>query len=175
VHSLHAHQHLIWVFDVCFHKGGEAGDCGAVEYSVVCGDTETNAFLRVERVAVLVVIRDCVWFADCDDCCLRPQNCGHEVASPNIANRWNTECRICKVTSHQLSILWPLNQRLQIVINLHNRFLLNSLDVRHRKSIRAVNSHREIMIFLNNVALNQAILIDLIIHLRVHQRELHHR
>ena len=138
-------------------------------------DAKVDLFSRVKLVVLSIPLCHGVCFANSDNCGLGPENSRHEVSSSNIANTWNAKCWICEVTSGQTSVCRFLGQSFNFRVDLKNTFILDLLDVRHCKSVFAINRNSKVMVLLYNVSLDKAIRVKLIVNQRVNNREFGHR
>lgn len=175
--SSHVEQHEVGVFDELLHAGAEACHCRAVQNAVVRRNAEIDCLHRCPVVVapfVSHVLGHGVGFADSDDGYLGPEDGGHEIAAADVADRGDAEGRVGEVGSGKLVVLGLLNQKLKIVVDLQNALVLNLLDVGHSKTVGAVDSDAEVVVLFEDVALDEAILVKVVVDESIHLGVLGH-
>lgn len=146
---------------------------------MIRANAEVNliGFLDAEAVLFRVVVdqlSDTVGLANRNDCSLGTQDGRHEVLSTNVTNGRNTESSIVEVCLNETSIGCPLRQVLQVIIDLQNALVLHLLDVGDGEAVGAINSNAIVVVVLEHVPLDVAIVVEIIIDVRVDYGELTH-
>lgn len=113
--------------------------------------------------------------ADRNDSGLGSQNSGHEILSTDVANGRDAESAIVEVCLSETSVGGARRQVFQVIINLENALRLDLLDVGDGETVGAVNRNAEVVVVLQDVPLDVALVVELVVDVRVNHGELSHR
>ena len=146
---------------------------------MVGADAEVDhvGFLDSEAVVLGVVVDQLshtMGLADCDDGGLRAQDGRHEVASTNVTDARDTKGAIVKVSLREATICSLHRKVLKFRVDLQDALILDLLDVGHGEAVWAVDCNTEVVIVLDNVALDVALGVKVVIDVRVHDGVLRH-
>ena len=137
----------------------------------VCRDE----FVAILFGGVLHILRDLAGFADGHDGDLRAQDGWHKVGTANVSHTGNAEGGTLEVCGSQLALVGPLSHADDLLINLEDALILDTLNVGDSESILGIDCDRKVLILLNNVLLDITVLICFGVEVRIHDRVLSHR
>ena len=177
--SVHSHQHKVGVLDQLLHAGSEPGTSGTINHSVICADAKVDLirFLNAEAILFGVIIDqfgDAVSLANCNDRGLWAEDSRDEVLATDVSNGRNTECSVVEVCLNETSISCSLRQVFQVTVDLQNTLVLHLFDVGHGETIRAVDCNAEVVVVLQDVPLDVAIVVEVVIDVRIDHGVLTH-
>ena len=122
--------------------------------------------LDSETIRLRIVIDqlgDSVRLSDCNDGSLWTKDGRYKVPSTDVTDAGNTEGSIVKVCLGKTTVRGLIRQIFQITIDLKNALGLDGLDVWNSQAICTVDSDTEVVIMLDDVLLNIAFAIQLVV------------
>mmetsp|Transcript_11920 Transcript_11920/g.15208 ORF Transcript_11920/g.15208 Transcript_11920/m.15208 type:complete len:218 (-) Transcript_11920:862-1515(-) len=177
--SLHIQHHEVGVLDELFEARAEPGAGGTIDDSVVGTDAEVDHVCLLQAVPVLSCLvvyqlSHSMGLADSDDSSLGSQDGRDEVAAADVAHAAHAEGAIIEVALREPTIRRTLLQALQIAIDLQNTLRLHRLNVWHSQTVLAIDGDRVVVIVFEDVPLDVALAIELVVDVRVHHGVLAH-
>ena len=123
-------------------------------------------FLDSETIWLRIVIDqlgDSVRLSDRNDGSLWTKDGRYKVPSTDVTDAGNTEGSIVKVCLGKTTVRGLIRQIFQVTIDLKNALGLDGLDVWNSQAICTVDSDTEVVIMLDDVLLNIAFAIQLVV------------
>jgi len=134
-----------------------------------------DEFIAILFGGVLHILSDLAGFADGHNGYLGAKDGRDKVGSADVPHTGNAERGTLKVCGSELALVGPLSHANDLLINLEDALVLDTLNVGDSEAILGINCDRKVLIVLNDVFLDITVLICFGVEVRIHDWVLSHR